>query len=153
MNSSCCRLTLLLVAPLLGALPGPASAQRGRELGIQGVGTFADFDFAGGGLWAALRPGGSTRVGVSLMPGAVEGELAGRAEVVGHFLVSAGSLRRTLYAGGGASALLGDHQQVYLLLVVGLESSPGGGSGWVIETGLGGGVRVLLGYRWRKLRR
>jgi hypothetical protein len=152
MSSSCCN-RALLAALWLAAVPYPASAQRGHELGIQAAGTFADFDFGGGGLWAALRPGGSTRIGLSLMPGAVEGELGGRAEVVGHFLVSPNSQGRTLYAGGGASALVGVHDQVYLLLVVGLESRPGGGSGWVIETGLGGGVRVLLGYRWRRLRR
>lgn len=131
----------------------PAAAQHGWELGIQGIGTFADFDFAGGGLWGGLRPGGRTRFGIALMPGVFDEELAGRGELVTHFLLSPASMRRGLYAGGGLAGIVGEGNHGYLLLVLGYETRPGAGSGWVIETGIGGGVRVLLGYRWRRLKR
>lgn len=153
MSSCCCRIArLILVALLSMAIPTPAAAQHGWELGIQGIGTFADFDFAGGGLWGGWRPGGRTRFGISLMPGAVDGEFAGRGELVGHFLLNPSSRRSGLYAGGGLAALAGERDDGYVLLVLGFESRPGGGSGWVIETGIGGGVRVLVGLRWRRLR-
>jgi hypothetical protein len=138
---------------LLLTAVSPARAQRGWELGIQAIGTFADFDFAGGGLWAGLRPGGRTRIGVSLMSGAIDGEFAGRGEVTAQFLLSPGSQRRGLYAGGGLAGLVGAKDEGYLLFLLGYESKPGGATGWVIEGGVGGGVRVLLGYRWRRLRR
>lgn len=131
----------------------PAQAQHGWELGVQAIGTFADFDFAGGGLWGGWRPGGSTRIGVSLMPGAIDGEFAARGEVSAHFLLSPGSLRSSLYAGGGLAGLTGPKDEGYLIFLLGYESKPGGASGWVIEGGIGGGVRVLLGYRWRSIRR
>ncbi|MGH7534053.1 MAG: hypothetical protein ACREMG_00565, partial [Gemmatimonadales bacterium] len=70
---------------LLLSAASPARAQHGWELGVQGIGTFADFDFTGGGLWVAWRPGGHTRIGVSLMPGAIEGEFSGRGEVTAQF--------------------------------------------------------------------
>ena len=40
----------------------------------------------------------------------------------------------------------------YLVLTVGLENALPRRSGWAVEAGVGGGVRVLLGYRWRWLR-
>jgi hypothetical protein len=138
---------------LLVSAASPAKAQHGWEFGVQAIGAFADFDFAGGGLWGGWRPGGSTRIGVSLMPGAIDGEFAGRAEVTAQFLLSPASLRRGLYAGGGLAGLTGPNDAGYLLFLLGYESKPGGASGWVIEGGIGGGVRVLLGYRWRWVRR
>jgi hypothetical protein len=36
------------------------------------------------------------------------------------------------------------------MLTLGLEARPGAPSGWALEVGLGGGVRVSAGWRWRK---
>jgi hypothetical protein len=37
----------------------------------------------------------------------------------------------------------------YLVLTLGMEQRPGAASGWMVELGLGGGVRLSGGYRWR----
>ena len=153
MNSSCARRWALLLGILLPVSPATALAQRGVEAGFQGIGTFADFDLVGGGLWGALRPGGRTRIGISLMPGVSDERFLGRAELVTHFLLNPASQRGGPYAGGGLAGTVGRRDQGYLMVVLGYEIRPGGTSGWVIETGIGGGVRVLLGYRWRRLRR
>jgi len=103
---------------------------------------------AGGSAW--WRVGGRTRVGGLAAGGVAGGELAGRVEVSGHFLLDPGALRGPgLYAGGGVAAALGRATEGRLQLVVGAEQRPGGRSGWVVEAGLGGGVRVAAGWRWR----
>ena len=38
-----------------------------------------------------------------------------------------------------------------LVLLVGIESRPGGQGGWFVEAGIGGGARLAAGYRWRRL--
>ena len=138
---------------LLGLRPGWIQAQKGIEGGIHAVATFADFDFAGGGLHLGLRPGGRTRFTLTASPGVIEDDFAFRAEGTAQFMLNPGSQGHGWYAGAGVAGLAGPADELYLLLVLGLETSPGGGSGWVVETGIGGGVRVLLGYRWRRLRR
>ncbi|MEP7327292.1 MAG: hypothetical protein ABI836_15180 [Gemmatimonadota bacterium] len=162
MSSSCCRGApgasaayrwLVILGFLTGVMCRDAVAQHGWELGVQGIATFADFDFAGGGGWGAWRPGGSTRIGVSLMPGSIGGEFSARGEMSAQFLLSPAGRGPGLYAGAGLAGLAGARDQGYLMLLLGYEKNPGGGSGWVVEGGIGGGVRVLLGYRWRGLRR
>ena len=153
MTSCCCKRGLAGLGILLLVAASPARAQHGWELGVQAIGTFADFDFAGGGLWGGWRPGGGTRIGVSVLPGAIDGEFTGRGELTAQFLLSPASPRGGPYAGGGLAGLAGAKDEGYLLLLLGYESKPGGASGWVIEAGIGGGVRLLLGFRWRWLRR
>ena len=38
----------------------------------------------------------------------------------------------------------------WLILTGGIEQNPGAKRGWVLELGLGGGMRVAVGYRWRR---
>ena len=133
--------------------PVAAQAQKGMEGGVHALGTFADFTFAGGGLHLGLRPGGRTRFTMTATAGVLEEEFALRGESTAQFMLNPASGRHGFYAGGGVAGVTGRVDEAYLLLVLGWESSPGGGSGWVVETGVGGGVRVLLGYRWRRLRR
>jgi hypothetical protein len=142
-----------LVGVALTTFPPILVAQKGVEGGVHALGTFADFDFTGGGLNLGLRPGGRTRFAVNATPGMAEDELAFRGEGTAHFLLNPSSLKHGFYAGGGIAGITGAVDEGYLVLVIGVESKPGGGAGWVLETGIGGGVRVLLGYRWRKLRR
>lgn len=128
-------------------------AQKGFEGGVHALATFADFTFAGAGLHLGVRPGGRSRFTLTFTPGAVDERFAARGEVTGQFLLNPSSQTRSLYAGGGIAGLTGPIDQGYLLMIVGLESRPGGSSGWVIEGGIGGGVRVLVGYRWRRVKR
>ncbi len=43
----------------------------------------------------------------------------------------------------------GVEDQGYIVLTLGVESRPGSGGGWFVEGGVGGGVRLAGGYRWR----
>ena len=140
-------------AILLAVLPHSLPAQKGVEGGVHALATFADFTFAGGGAHLSFRPGGRTRFTLTASPGVIEDDFALRGESTAQFMLNPGSLRHGWYAGGGVAGIAGVVDEAYLLLVIGMESSPGGGSGWVVETGIGGGVRVLLGYRWRRLTR
>ena len=138
---------------LVVANPDSAQAQRGVEGGLHALATFADFTFAGGGGHLSLRPGGRTRFTLSASVGGVEREFAVRGESSAQFMLNPGSRRHGFYAGGGVAGLTGAVDEAYLLMVLGWESNPGGNSGWAVETGIGGGVRLLVGYRWRRLRR
>jgi hypothetical protein len=143
-----CRWRELLVAGV--ALPTPGAAQQIRELGIQVVGTASDPALAVAGGYGALRTSGRTRVSASIGAGISGGELAWRGELLGHFLLSPEERRRTgVYFAGGIAAVEGPVGRGYLVLTVGIEERPRSSTGWALEVGLGGGLRVSLGYRWR----
>ena len=134
---------LLCVAPL--------AAQQTRELGIQAIGTASDPLLGVGALYGALRTSNRTRLSVTGGAGASAGELAFRAELLGHFLLSPNKRKGTApYFAAGVAAVGGPVDRGYLVLTLGMEQRPGAGSGWAAEAGLGGGFRVALGYRWRK---
>jgi len=133
------------------AAPREALAQRGHEIQLHAVGTLAEADFLGAGPGFAWRTGRS-RVGLGLAAGATHGEFGARGELAAHFLLNPASRRAGFYGGGGIAGFHdGGETHGYVLLVLGLETNPGGRQGWVVEAGLGGGVRILLGYRWRSL--
>jgi hypothetical protein len=134
-------------------LPVTLAAQRGLEGGLHSQATFADFTFAGAGLHLSLRPGGRIRFTLSGTPGVVDEAFAFRGESSAQFMLNPVSRKRGFYIGGGLAGLTGPMDEAYLLLLVGLESRPGGASGWVLEGGIGGGIRVQLGYRWRRFKR
>jgi hypothetical protein len=138
----------LLVAGL--ALPTPGAAQQIQELGIQAVGTASDPALGVAGVYGGLRTSGRTRVSASLGAGISGRELAWRGELLGHFLLSPEDRRRAgFYFAGGIAAVEGVVSRGYLVLTLGLEERPRANSGWALEAGIGGGVRVGLGYRWR----
>ena len=139
-----------VVAVLLASGPAArASAQVRREIGVEGVGLVAGPSFAGAGLWGAVRPAERLRVGLSVLGGARQ-DAAVRGELVAHFLLDPDRRRGAgLYGGGGIAAESGPLGQAWMVAVLGLEGSPGGRSGWVLELGVGGGVRVSVGWRWR----
>jgi hypothetical protein len=130
-------------------LPAPLLAQ-GRELGLGAIGTLSDPGLAVGGVYAALRTSGRTRVSGSLGAGVSSDELAWRGELLGHFLFSPEERRKPgFYFAGGLALVGGPVQRGYLVLTLGLEAHPTRRSGWALEAGVGGGVRLGLGYRWR----
>jgi hypothetical protein len=131
----------------------PAVAQHGREIGVQVTATASDPALAVAGLYGALRTSARTRVSAALGAGVAAGELAGRGELLGHFLLNPGQPRGVaFYFAGGLAAVAGPVAGGYLVLSAGLEERPGRTSGWAVEVGVGGGFRVLAGYRWRSLR-
>ena len=129
--------------------PGPALAQ-GREIGVGAIATLSDPAFAAGNAYAALRTSGRTRVSGSVSAGVSGHEFAWRGELLGHFLLSPEERRNAgFYVAAGVALVDGPSQQGYLVVTLGLESRPRGNSGWAVEAGVGGGVRLAAGYRWR----
>jgi hypothetical protein len=146
-----CRWRELLVAGV--AFPSPGAAQQIREIGIQAIGTASDPALGVAGVYAGLRTSGRTRVSASLGAGISGGDLAGRGELLAHFLLSPEERRRPgAYFAGGIAVVEGAVSRGYLVLTIGVEERPRSSSGWALEAGIGGGVRVGLGYRWRWFR-
>ena len=139
---------MLTVALLWSA---PLAAQQVREVGVQGIVTASDSVLGVGALYGALRPSNRTRLSVTGGVGASAGEVAFRAELLGHFLLSPNKRKGAgPYFAAGVAAVGGPVDRGYLVLTLGVEERPGGGSGWAAEAGVGGGVRVAVGYRWRR---
>ena len=140
--------------PLLLLLsPQSAQAQRIREFQFQGVATFAAARFVGGGIGLGIRPPGRLGFLLSASGGDLEGVVAGRAEALTVFRLSPYATKGVIpYSAAGLAVLArkarGDG---YLTMVLGLESRPGAKSGWFLEAGFGGGVRVSAGVRIRRI--
>jgi len=151
MTSHWARLLLLPLA--LGAAPLAAQGGTVREAGFEAVATAADPAVYTAGVTASMRPSSRTRIALYAGGGVTgDGNGVGRAELLGHFLLSPRSMHTGVYAGGGlAGVFASGAANGYLVLLVGLESRPGGRGGWFVEAGLGGGARFAAGYRWRKL--
>jgi hypothetical protein len=139
---------LLLAGGLIGV--APLAAQQGKELGLQLVATASDPALAIAGVYTGVRTSLRTRLSAAAGAGLSSGDLAFRGEVLGHFLLSPSRREGPgVYFAGGVAGVEGPVDRGYLVLTVGLEDSPAAASGWGVEVGVGGGVRVMLGYRWR----
>jgi hypothetical protein len=138
---------------LLVTLPGLCAGQSARELQAQVLGTFADRDFLGAGLGGALRSAGRARVALTLHAGDLEGAFAGRGELVASYHLNPFRQRGvTPYVGGGVTVGVADDDVFeYVVLLIGVETTPGRRTGWYAEVGLAGGVRIAAGFRvrWR----
>ena len=148
----CHGLFLLLVGA--GAVPLYGQSPAGLEVGLEAVGTFAGPDFGGGGVAFSVRPGGDVRATALVAPGVRGAELAARGELLLNYLLAPERRRGPgLYGIGGIGGVTGRGSAGYVVLGVGLESAPGGRSGWNIEAGVGGGFRLAAGWRLRWLHR
>jgi hypothetical protein len=117
---------------------------------VQAVATASDPAFVGGGLYAALRPEHRTRLALTAAAGALGGGAAFRGELLGHFLVNPDAAHGPgVYLGGGVAVVAGPVERGYAVVTVGIEGRPRGRSGWAVEAGVGGGVRVTVGWRRR----
>ena len=144
-------LALALAAALLAGTR-PVEAQQVTELGVLGIATASDPALAGAGVYAAVRTSLRTRVSAAATVGASAGAAAFRGELVGHFLLN--PTRRSgvgAYGAGGLAVVAGPVDQGYLVLALGLEARPGAPSGWFVVGGVGGGARLAVGWRWRRL--
>lgn len=143
----------LVAAAALGVgLVQSAAAQKGAELGFQLTSLLRDEPYYGAGLSAAHRTAGRVRIAVGVLYGVADETATLRAELVGHFMAS--PTRRGgvgIYALGGAGVEAGWRDQGYLILGLGMETNPAGGSGFHLEAGVGGGVRLSAGWRTRWL--
>ena len=156
------RSALLPLLAAVAAAPA-AEAQRAIEWQVQAIGSTASVRFLGGGVGFGVRTQGRTRLALTLSAGdlsrepLVEGEArrhdaAGRAELFASYHLS--PFRRqgvSPYAGGGvALAATSTDMFEYVLLVIGIETAPGGPRGWFAEVGIGRGVRGSIGFRIRR---
>lgn len=146
---------LLLVPAACALSSAPLAGQGGtvRELGLETVVTAADPAVYSAGVTASVRPSPRMRIGLYAGGGVTgEGDGVGRAELLGQFLLNPYSERLGWYAGGGVAGVFASGaDNGFLVLMVGVESRPGGRGGWFLEAGIGGGARFAAGYRWRKL--
>jgi hypothetical protein len=145
-----------LAALLLGALARPLSAQlpAASELDLGPVATWARRAFAGAALGIATRPGGEGRVALVAALGSADGHPAVRLEATAQFLVMPGAKSGVSPYGGVGLAYLGARPYRgagALVVLLGVEAAPGRPHGWFSEVGLGGGLRLRIGYRWRRL--
>jgi hypothetical protein len=141
---------------LLGGLSGKVLAQlpTGHEIGAQALATFAAPSFAGGGLSYGLRLGGRPRLVGLVAAGGRDGSLAGRGELAVQYLLAPDRRRGVgFYGVGGIGGVTGPGSSGYLVVGLGVESAPGGRSGWMLEAGVGGGLRLSVGWRHRWLHR
>ena len=142
---------MLAVAALAWGAPLPA--QQAREIGLQAIGTASDPVLVAAALYGAIRTSTRTRLSAAAGPGVSSGKPALRGELLGHFLLSPNKPKGAgLYFAGGVAAVAGPVDRGYLVLTLGVEDRPGAGGGWAAEIGVGGGVRLSLGYRWRRAR-
>lgn len=147
-------LPLVLTITLGGASRVEAQSPTGLEVGIQGLALLQDPAWLGGGLYAGWRPEGKTRLALTINAGAVDHQTSGRAELMAQYLLSPGRMKGAgVYGFGGIAGEVGRRDQGYLVAGLGIESRPGGSSGWSLEAGVGGGARISVGWRHRWLRR
>lgn len=138
------------------AAPGPAPAQSPirQETGLDllVVGAEPSRFLAGVSSW--WRPAPRTRLGGGVAAGVAGGTLAGEGRVAAHFLLNpAARTGASFYGGGGLAVSAGDVGGTHIVVLLGLESRAGSVGGWAVEAGLGGGVRLAVGWRWRVARR
>lgn len=150
-----CLAAAVLAGILIASGAGAQVSPSGYEVGIDGIATWSHTTFVGGGLTGLVRAGGRTRLALGLFPGARAGSFAGRGELALHYLLAPGRQSGwSFYGYGGLAGVTagGGRRGAFLLLGLGLESAPGRPSGLTFEAGVGGGARLLVGWRLRRLR-
>jgi hypothetical protein len=141
-----------LAAAVALAAPSPVAAQRIAELGVQATVLIANPGSMVAGVSGALRTSSRTRVSVGAGVGGALGETVVRGELLAHFLLNPTRRQGVApYVAGGVAVESGPVAEGYLVLTLGLESRPGAKSGWFVETGVGGGARIAVGFRHRHL--
>ena len=137
---------LVLGRPTRGAAQGIH-----RELGIEALALLGDRTAAGGGLFFAIRPGSRARLSLLAAGGEVSGRGFARGELLGHFLLAPGQRRGIApYVAGGVAVMSAGRTDTRIVALLGLEGRPGARQGWVLEGGVGGGWRLVAGWRWRR---
>ncbi|HEV2749025.1 MAG TPA: hypothetical protein VGV12_00720 [Gemmatimonadales bacterium] len=140
---------------LVATSPVPAQAPpplQGPELAAAATVVLARRTFWGAELGLAARAGGQGRVAVTAAGGSYEHVLGVRCEATAQFLLRPGERGGAgPYAGLGLAFVGGEGARgaSYLTALVGVESTPAARAGWFAELGLGGGVRLAVGRRFR----
>ena len=126
---------------------------RSTEYDAGFLAAWARWDFYGASLGVSRRPGTQSRVALTAAAGSQDGRAALRLEGMAQFLVTPGARRGISPYGGIGMAYLGSRGRSgtgALLVSLGIEEAEGARHGWFAELGLGGGIRVRVGHRWRR---
>jgi len=148
------RRVLASLALALFARAAPGQGLPATEVDLGTVATWARRDFYGLSLGVSRRPSGQGRAALNIAGGALGKDAALRIELTGQFLVLPEAKSGiSPYAGLGIAYLGARHARGTGILValLGVEAPEGRRRGWFAELGLGGGVRLRAGYRWRQL--
>jgi hypothetical protein len=140
----------LAAAPLSAQAPQPL---QGPELAAAATVILARHTFWGSELGLAKRAGSQGRLAVTAAGGSYEHALGVRCEATAQFLLRPGERSGAgPYTGLGLAFVGGEGARgaSYLTALVGVESAPAARAGWYGELGLGGGVRVAVGRRFRR---
>jgi hypothetical protein len=156
-TKSCWRSAAPAALVALVALPqGALRAQRAVDVQGQGLAVVGSTTFLGAGVGVGATAGLGTRLSIVAAGGRLErAGTAARAEaVVAYHLRTPGRPAPALYLGTGVGITAADGGLAeHLVLVLGLETAGGSRGSWFVETGVGAGVRISVGYRhtaWRR---
>ena len=148
---------VLLGGPVAGLVmlgwPAAVEAQLRHELGFQATGTTGrPGALVAGPAWA-WQAGVRDRLVLHGGVGGSEHQLAFRGEALWQFRFEPSATTGVgLYLGGGLAVQTAASTHGWIVATLGLESRPAAAQGWIVEAGIGGGFRLVLGYRWRKSR-
>jgi hypothetical protein len=126
---------------------------RATEISAGATLVLAHRAFWGPELAVARRPGGQGRFALAAACGDYERALGVRLEATAQFLLRPGERTGVGPYGGLGLAFVGSEGArgaSYLTALLGVDQGPGSGAGWYAELGLGGGVRLALGRRFRR---
>lgn len=124
------------------------------EVGIGSLAAWSHRSYYGGGIELGVRPGGEGRMVLSAAVGSMGGDPVVRIEAMAQFLVMPTARTGVTGYGGMGLGYIGtpDYRgREVLVLLLGVEQAAGRPGGWFGEMGVGGGLRVRIGYRWRRL--
>lgn len=155
-TTSSLRRGLAFLGLVLVARSAPGQGLTATEFDMGTVATWARRDFYGVSLGVAHRPSSQGRAALSVAGGALDGDAAVRIELTTQFLVLPDvKTGVSPYAGLGIAYMGARHYRGTgaLVALVGVEGPEGRRRGWFVELGVGGGVRLRAGHRWRRLPR
>jgi len=135
------------------ALPLRAQATGATEIGAGATVVLAHRGFWGPELGVARRAGGQGRFAFTAACGDYERALGVRLEATAQFLLRPLERGGVGPYGGLGLAFVGSEGARgagYLTALLGVDQGPGARAGWYAELGLGGGVRLALGRRFRR---
>lgn len=147
-------LATLVLAALTRPLPLAGQGLTATELDVGPVATWARRSFSGVALGVARRPSGEGRVTMVAAVGALGRHAALRLELSAQFLVLPNARHGLSPYFGTGVAYVGARPYRgagAVVALIGVEQAAGTARGWFGELGLGGGLRLRAGFRWRRL--
>ncbi len=136
------------------AVSARAQAVSATEIGGGATVVLAHRAFWGPELGVARRSGGQGRFAFTAACGDYERALGVRLEATVQFLLRPAERSGIGPYGGLGLAFVGSdgaRGASYLTALLGVDTGPGARAGWYAELGLGGGVRLALGRRFRRI--